>query len=136
MKYLPDTNACIALLRRRDPALIARWRAIPVRDMALSAVVIYELRYGAERSTDPVTEHAKVDAFLRPFGVIAFDENCAARCGRLRRTLEREGCIIGPHDLMIAATALSHGLTLITHNTGEFRRVDGLAVEDWQNRSA
>ena len=83
MKYLPDTNSCIALLRRRNPVLIARWRATPVRDMALSAVVIYELRYGAERSTDPVTEHVKVDAFLRPFGVIAFDENCAARCGSL-----------------------------------------------------
>ena len=83
MKYLPDTNACIALLRQRDPVLIARWRATPARDMALSAVVIYKLRYGAERSTDPVKEHAKVDAFLRPFGVVSFDENCAARCGSL-----------------------------------------------------
>ena len=132
MKYLPDTNACIALLRLRDSSLISRWRATPARDMALSAVVIYELRYGAERSTDPVKEHAKVDAFLRPFGVVSFDENCAARCGSLRRTLERQGCIIGPHDLMIAATALCHGLTLITHNTREFSRVEGLAVEDWQ----
>ena len=132
MKYLPDTNACIALLRQRDPVLIARWRATPARDMALSAVVIYKLRYGAERSTDPVKEHAKVDVFLRPFGVVSFDENCAARCGSVRRTLERQGCIIGPHDLMIAATALCHSLTLITHNTREFSRVDGLAVEDWQ----
>jgi len=67
MIFLPDTNACISLLRQRNPKIIARWQAVKVTDVVLCSVVVYELRHGAERSTNPLSEHAKLDAFLKPF---------------------------------------------------------------------
>jgi len=88
MIYLPDTNACIKLLRQRDPGLLARWQAARLSDVVLCSVVIYELRHGAERSADPVREHGKLDVFLAPFASLPFDDRSAERCARLRHKLE------------------------------------------------
>ncbi|MBI5768352.1 MAG: type II toxin-antitoxin system VapC family toxin [Verrucomicrobia bacterium] len=132
MKYLPDTNACIALLRQRQPRLAARWQSVKAGDIVLCSVVIYELRHGAERSSNPAQEHLKLDAFLAPFGSLPFDDACARRCATIRRELERTGGVIGPHDLQIAAIASVNGLTLVTHNTAEFCRVPGLGLVDWE----
>lgn len=132
MNFLPDTNACVALLRQRNSRLIARWRAVKASDVVLCSVVVYELRYGAERSADPAREHAKLDAFLAPFASLPFDDGCAKTCAHIRRELERAGSGIGPHDLQIAAVALQHGLTLVTHNAGEFGRIARLQWEDWE----
>ena len=132
MIFLPDTNACITLLRQRHAKLIARWRAVKASEVALCSVVVYELRHGAERSSNPIAEHAKLDAFLAPFTSLPFDDAAARKCAEIRRELERSGSSIGPHDLQIAAIALQHGLTLVTHNTGEFSRIPGLRWEDWE----
>jgi tRNA(fMet)-specific endonuclease VapC len=64
MIYLPDTNTCISLLRQKQPRLIARWQSTKVTDVVLCSVVVYELRHGAESSSDPAREHAKLDVFL------------------------------------------------------------------------
>ena len=132
MIYLPDANACIRLLRQRDPGLLARWQAARLSDVVLCSVVVYELRYGAQRSSDPVREHGKLDVFLAPFASLPFDDQSAQRCARLRHDLEQAGTRIGPHDLQIAAIALQHDLTLVTHNTREFSRVAGLKLQDWE----
>lgn len=132
MTFLPDTNACIALLRGRTLRLAERWRTVRAADIVLCSVVIYELRHGAERSGNPAAEHAKLDVFLRPFVSLPFDDACARRCAEIRRELERTGEPIGPHDLQIAAVALHHGLTLVTHNTREFGRIHGLKLDDWE----
>lgn len=131
MTFLPDTNACIALLRASEPRIIARWRATPVSQMALCSVVVYELRHGAERCRNPQLEHLKLDGFLEPYLSLPFDDVSARRCAEIRRVLEADGARIGPHDLQIAAIALQHRLTLITHNTREFARIPGLQLEDW-----
>ena len=68
----------------------------------------------------------------RWFHSLPFDDAFARRCASVRRDLERAGLIIGPHDLQIAATALQHNLTLVTHNTAEFSRIAGLSLEDWE----
>ena len=128
----PDTNACITLLRKRDQQLIARWRSVKVADIVLCSITVYELRYGAQRSSDPLGEHAKLNLFLDPFTSLPFDDQCARRCAEVRAELEAQGKVIGPHDLQIAAIALHHGLTLVTHNTREFSRIAGLQVEDWE----
>jgi tRNA(fMet)-specific endonuclease VapC len=133
MTYLPDTNACITLLSERNPRLIARWQATKASDVVLCSVVVYELRHGAERSSDPIREHAKLDAFLAPFVSQPFEDPSARKCAEIRRQLERSGTVIGPHDLQIAAIALQHGLTLVTHNTREFSRIPGLKLEDWES---
>lgn len=132
MIFLPDTNACIALLRGRSANLTARWRTAKVSDMVLCSVVIYELRHGAERSPVPAAEHARLDLFVRPFYSLPFDDHCARKSAEIRFALERTGKPIGPHDLQIAAIALVHGLTLITHNTREFQRISGLKLTDWE----
>ena len=132
MTFLPDTNACITLLRGRNLRLVNRWRSVKAGEIALCSVVTYELRHGAERSANPTVEHAKLDVFLRPFRSLPFDDTCARRCAEIRRELERAGEPIGPHDLQIAAVALHHGMTLVTHNTREFGRIAGLKLDDWE----
>lgn len=130
--YLPYTNACITLLRGQNPRLIARWRAQKPTDIVMCSIVVYELRYGAARSSNPQREHGKLNVFLQPYGSVPFDDDCARICGEIRCDLERVGKRIGPHDLQIAATALHRSYRLITHNTREFDRVPALALEDWE----
>jgi tRNA(fMet)-specific endonuclease VapC len=132
MIFLPDTNACITLLRQRSALLMGRWQSAKAADVVLCSVVVYELRYGAERSKDPVREQAKLDVFLSPFTSLPFDDQSARLCAEIRGQLERDGRVIGPHDLQIAAIALQHGLTLVTHNTREFSRIAGLKLDDWE----
>ena len=93
---------------------------------------MYELRHGAESSSDPAREHAKLDVFVAPFSSLPFDDACAVKCAEIRRALEHKGETIGPHDLLIAAVALRHDLTLVTHNTREFGRISTLRLEDWE----
>ena len=83
MIFLPDTNACIALLRQRDERLIARWKSVKANDIVLCSIIVYELRYGAERSSDPAREHSKLDLFLSPIASLSFDDECARRCAEI-----------------------------------------------------
>jgi tRNA(fMet)-specific endonuclease VapC len=132
MPYLPDTNVWIEFLRNRDQRLVVKWRSIPRAEIFLCSIVVYELRYGAERSSRPAEQHAILDQFLAPFQSLPFDDFSARRCAQIRQLLEVHGRRIGPHDLQIASVALERNLTLVTHNTGEFLRIPGLAVEDWK----
>lgn len=92
-----------------------------------------ELAYGAKKSAHVADNLRLVDAFFEPFVCLPFGNREADAYGSLRADLEREGRPIGPNDLLIAATALTHSLTLVTHNTSEFGRVPGLKVEDWES---
>src|SRR5688500_12839171 len=110
MIYLPDTNACIALLRQRNPQFIARWQATKPHDIVLCSVTVYELRHGAERSPAPTREHARLDAFLSPYASPPFDDATARHSATIRHPLERSGQTTGPDALQIAAVALQHRL--------------------------
>jgi tRNA(fMet)-specific endonuclease VapC len=90
------------------------------------------LLFGALRSRDPAASLAEVERFCRPLVSPAFDDACAAEYGRIRADLAARGTPIGPNDLLIAATALSNNVILVTHNSSEFSRVPGLRLEDWQ----
>jgi len=93
-----------------------------------------ELIYGAEHS-EPARRAANlalVTALRQQYVSLAFDDRAAEDYGQIRAHLARIGLPIGPNDLMIAAIARANGLTLATHNTAEFNRVPGLALEDWQ----
>jgi tRNA(fMet)-specific endonuclease VapC len=96
-------------------------------------VVVAELRYGCEKSAKPAENRAKVDALLAPVLSLPYDDAAADLFVRIRRHLESLGQIIGPYDMQIAAIALANGCTLVTHNFGEFSRVPGLMIEDWQD---
>lgn len=131
MPYLLDTNACVGVLRGRR-LLVQRVNARPVADLFLCSVVKAELFRGALRSRQPAVDRAKVDAFARPYVSLEFGDAAAEVHARIRVHLESLGTIIGPYDLQIAAIALVHQLTVVTHNVAEFGRVPGLVVEDWE----
>lgn len=132
MSYLLDTNVCIEILRGRNSALKMRLATKSLNELVLCSVVWAELQCGARLAQNPQQELAKLlDAFgdwpRRPF-----DDSVAEAYGEIRAHLQRAGRLIGGNDLLIAAIAQTNGLTLVTHNTGEFTRVPHLPVEDWQ----
>jgi tRNA(fMet)-specific endonuclease VapC len=132
MKYLLDTNTCIHYLNGRAPNVLRRLQVLPPAEVRVCAVVKAEMYFGAMKSVDPGHTLAQQRAFLDAFVSLPFDDQAAEAYGRLRAELARRGTPIGPNDLMIAAIALAHDLTLVTHNTAEFSRVPGLRLEDWE----
>ena len=130
--YLLDTNACIQFLRDPGSAVARRLAAVPAGEVALCTVVKAELYYGAWRSADPDRSIQVLEAFFGNLGSLPFDDLAAEVYGRIRAYLTQQGQLIGPNDLLIAATALAYGATLVTHNTREFTRVPDLRIEDWE----
>ncbi|MBW4552421.1 MAG: type II toxin-antitoxin system VapC family toxin [Aphanocapsa sp. GSE-SYN-MK-11-07L] len=132
MNYLLDTNVCIIYLKGRNLNLKQRLEAIPVQEIAVCSIVKAELYFGAMKSANPERNFALQQTFLAQFVSLPFDDLGAATFGVIRSQLEANGTPIGAYDLQIAAIALAHNLTLVTHNTREFGRVDELQIEDWE----
>lgn len=128
MSYLLDTNSVIALLKG-DAAAWEKLDAQSPDDCAISAIVAYELFYGAFKSQRRDENLARIDG-LR-FEVIDFDQNDARHAGEIRATLEAAGTPIGSNDILIAGQARSRDLTLVTRNVREFERVPDLKMERW-----
>lgn len=129
MIYALDTNTMSYYLRQ-EGGVVARFQALTPQQIALPAVVVYELNYGLRR----VGRHSALDALARlvqTVAVLDFDLEAADHAARIRTELEARGTPISQADLLIAATARRHGCTLVTHNTREFARVPELAIEDW-----
>ena len=127
--YLLDSSAAIDLIRGRKPAVRAEFRAMidAGRTIAISAIALFELRAGVEKSLAREREEARFSWLLAsPLEVWPFDAEDAIEAGVLRVFLERHGAIIGPWDLLIAAQARRRGASLITGNGREFGRVPGL----------
>ena len=131
-----DTNTVIGILTGRSP--LARTRLIEARAanaiIVVSLVVLLELWYGAEKSAYSDRNKANLESFLAsPVEVLTFDASDAMASGEIRALLERAGTPIGPNDLQIAGQALARGLTVVTNNEREFRRVPNLYVTNWIN---
>jgi len=132
--FLLDTNAWVAYLRQKEPALLARVGATPPDEIKLCSVVVSELVFGAYRSPPAYKAGnlALVDGLRARFASLPLDDAAAGANARIRADLAAKGTPIGPFDSLIAAIALANGLTVVTHNTREFSRVVGLQLEDWQ----
>lgn len=130
VRYLLDTATCISAIRQHLPVL-ARMMRTPPEEMAIAAMTAAELWFGALKSTDPPRGRAITDAFLEPFEIVSFDDAASDHYASARHHLESRGTPIGERDLIIAATALARGLTVVTNNAREFERVPSLQVEDW-----
>ena len=130
LRYLLDTNLCIRVIRDRPQGLRPRFNA-ELGALCISGVVLFELLYGAEKSSDPSGRRRVVEDFTARLQVLPFDAEAAAHAADIRADLERRGRMIGGYDLMIAGQARSRGLTVVTGNLGEFERVRGLRSEDW-----
>lgn len=131
MRYLLDSNILIFVIK--DPECLAskRLKATTVAEVAICSVVEGELYHGAKKYGDPAKRKAVLDELLAPYTSLAFDSAGVPRYAEIRDHLERQGNVIGGNDLMIAAIALTHDLTVVTNNCDEFMRVPGLRVEDW-----
>ena len=131
--YLFDTNVLSELSNRRpNQEVHHRFFATGPTARLASTVTLQELRYGAAIHPQPDIVWAKVEREILPWvRWLEFDADTALRAGMLQAGLERDGRIIGVEDIQIAATALWHGLTLVTRNTRHFERVEGLKIENW-----
>lgn len=134
MKYLLDTNACIALINDKAPSARTRLQKALAEDATIwvSSAVAFELWYGVAKSARPEANARLVETFFAgPLRLLAFEPEDAKVAGRVRAALESVGKPIGAYDLLIAGQALRHQVTLITANGREFKRVKGLEWEDW-----
>jgi tRNA(fMet)-specific endonuclease VapC len=132
MRYLLDTNVCAMYLNGRSASVRDRILSTPSDEMAVCSVVKTELFYGAMRSNNPNRTLERQQNFLGRFVSLPFGDEATLIGGQVRARFARAGTPIGSYDLLIAAIALANNLTLVTHNTGEFERVDGLQLEDWE----
>ena len=130
MKYLLDTDHCIALAKK-SPAIMEALKRHPPSKVRASSITMAELHFGAAKSKHPDTASANIRRILKTLQVVPFDDAAAESYGTIRADLERRGSQIGPLDTLIAGHAHSLGWTLVTHNTREFKRVSSLPVEDW-----
>lgn len=132
MTYLLDTNAWIQFLNIPNSAVTQRLKLLQPNDVRLCTVVMAELYYGAWKSSRYESNLARLQGLWSQFKIVDFDQQSASVYGRIRTNLESQGTPIGGNDLMIAAIALAHNLILVTDNTREFTRVEGLAIKDWE----
>lgn len=129
-RYLLDTNTCIYIINRRPPAVFERFEALAVGELGISSITGAELSFGVDKSGS-VRNRQALDKFLVPLEICVFDESAMRQHGAVRSQLERQGTPIGALDTLIAAHALALGCVLVTNNVREFRRVTGLALDNW-----
>lgn len=130
--FLLDTNVCISLLNSGHPNIRRAFEACSPSEIALCSVVKAELLFGARKSKRVEENLQLLRRFFAPLASLPFDDRCAEHYGAIRADLAAQGSPIGPNDLFIAAIARAHDATLVTHNTGEFSRIVGLRLVDWE----
>jgi tRNA(fMet)-specific endonuclease VapC len=125
-----DTNICIYVVKNYPPELRERFNQL-ADQLCISSITLGELYYGAEKSARRIENLRAVEQFVARLEVLSFSPKAAAHYGQMRAEIERQGRPIGPHDMLIGAHARSEGLTVVTNNLREFRRLPGLRVENW-----
>jgi tRNA(fMet)-specific endonuclease VapC len=132
MKFLLDSNTCIQFLNDSHAGVRRSILTHLPSDLAVCSIVKAELLYGAYRSARIPANLQRLKTFFEPLRSLPFDDACVQTFGQLRAVLATKGTAIDANDMLIAAIGLTHGLTVVTHNTREFGRIDGLKLEDWE----
>lgn len=130
-RYLLDTNICIYVRRRKPDPVFRRFDRLSPGEAAISVITYGELLYGANKSEQRELSLEILHDFFRLVPALPMPEEAGEVYGFIRADLESRGEIISANDLWIAAHALASGLTLVTNNEKEFRRVRGLKVQNW-----
>jgi len=130
--YLLDTNTCIFIKNKKPIHVLDRLRKALNQKICLSSITIAELQFGVYSSQNIENNRNSLTEFLAPFEILDFDDQDAEMFGIIRSQLKKEGKLIGPYDMLIAAQALAKNLTLVTNNTDEFSRIKSLKIEDWK----
>jgi tRNA(fMet)-specific endonuclease VapC len=128
-----DTNVIVELIRGKQPRIRERFGDLVLSEQRLvtSLIVLHELLYGCERHPQSDEERIRTRVVLNDIQIEPLDESDVGVAVRLRSKLAQVGRPIGAYDLLIAGQALARGWTLVTANTREFNRVEGLDVIDW-----
>jgi tRNA(fMet)-specific endonuclease VapC len=128
--YVLDTNTVIYYFKGMGQVKTHLENTLAT-DIAIPTVVLFELYVGLEKSTDPDKRRQQLNALLNRINILSFTREVAEVAAKIRANLEKQGQPIGPFDGLIAGTALAQQATLVTHNTREFQRVEGLMIVDW-----
>ena len=131
MRYMLDTNICRYVIKHKPESVLRKLKKIKPEDVCISSITYAELAYGVEKSAQPERNRLALSMMLSSIEIVAFDDAAADEYGEIRAGLERKGTPIGSLDMLIAAHARSLGCTLVTNNTKEFCRVEGLEVVNW-----
>lgn len=131
MKYFLDTNTIIYYIKGTYPSLLMHISKVPQQSIVVPSIVVAEIEYGACKSKNYAKTIKKYYDFINNFQKIDFGNAATKMYGKIRSELEDKGKIIGPNDLMIASIVLADDGVLVTHNIKEFKRIDGLRLEDW-----
>ena len=129
--YLLDSNIIIYVVNGKYPQLFERIKENEPGNIAIPSIVVSEIEYGAQKSSNYKELIKKYLFFYSPFRIVPFTAKAAYYSGKIRSDLEKKGTPIGMYDTLIAGTALAEDGILVTHNVKEFERVEGLKVEDW-----
>lgn len=130
--FLLDTNVWVTYLRGKSSLVKQQIEVKAPHEIALCSVVLGELFYGVLRSQNAMKNRSAVETLVTPYVCLPFDDAAADRYAAIRYDLETAGASIGPYDLQIAAIALVHNCTVVTHNKAEFGRIPDLLIEDWE----
>ncbi len=129
--YMLDTDICSYLMRDTSPALLHKLQIVPSSAVCMSAITLSELSFGVANSRRRAEIQLALDFLLQHVQVLDYPAAAAVEYGEIRAALKAKGALIGPNDMLIAAHARCLGLTLVTNNMREFKRVPGLKVENW-----
>ena len=131
MRFLLDTDIFIFIRQKRPENVFQRFRSLQPGEAAISIITYGELFYAAAKSVRRTEAFARLGAITELLAILPLPKSAGESYGEIRAELESSGEMIGNNDLWIAAHALASGLTLVTNNEKEFRRVRGLKVQDW-----
>ena len=129
--YLLDTNICIFAIKKRPEIVLKKLKDKISDGIYISSLTVAELEFGVENSQRIENNRIALLKFLSIFNILNFDDADAIDYGRLKTDLRKQGRIIGPIDMLLAAQALNKELIFVTNNVKEFERVKGLKIEDW-----
>ncbi|QTN27442.1 type II toxin-antitoxin system VapC family toxin [Rhodoferax sp. AJA081-3] len=130
-KYLLDTDVFSLMVKGQDEVINTRLQTLAKGDAVLSVITTGEYFYGVTHAPVSALREKRAKRLIDFFGVLPMEADVGAIYGAIRADLRAKGTPIGPNDLWLAAHAKAHGLTMVTRNTREFKRVKGLKVEDW-----
>lgn len=131
MRYMLDTNICIYAIKHKPEQVFLKLQEHDPSEVCISSVTYAELVHGVEKSQSTEKNRVALALLLANIEIMDFDSSAAESYGKIRADLEKAGKPIGPLDMMIAGHAKSLGYTVVTNNTKEFMRVNGLKLENW-----
>lgn len=131
MNYFLDTNIIIYALKGVYPAIEEHFASVPSQSIVIPTIVLAEIEYGARKSKNYSATINKYNQFTSVFEKVPFSQKASEYYGIIRSQLEKKGELIGPNDLLIASIVLAEDGILVTNNTKEFNRIEGLRQENW-----